>query len=299
VPQRKIYFYRADVGADEGGRPLPFDIGPKLRQINGLPFNAAGRYLEEDDDTTLVCWVDRQAAPQKFRLGQVRRSGLPQVERAGALSDLPIPQDSGLAETIHIVVFDNNIVGSDFNFYGPRMSAVSRYLDEKANCQVAFEALLRLDVRQELDQLSDIRLFKLKIRAPYAEVVAAADQDLGEAFAAAARAGNADELEIILRPKKYSRTDVLRRALLTTARRLLGRDDLRLEASKFEIKGYDETTHKVEAVDLLRDQLIATQEIVRQTARGRALDPNSAYQAIARSYEELQGELQEAAGVVL
>lgn len=54
------------------------------------------------------------------------------MEQAGALSDLRIPTHAGLAETIHIVVFPDNIVGADFNFFGPRLSRFSRYLKEKA-----------------------------------------------------------------------------------------------------------------------------------------------------------------------
>jgi hypothetical protein len=129
--ERKIYFYRANVGTDGGGRPLAFNPTTALRHINGLRFNDAGRYLVEGD-AALCCWVDRPNPRQRFRLGQIRRSGLPQVEQGGALTDLPIPANSGLVEAIHVVSFANNIVGSDFNFYGPRMSRLSVYLHEKA-----------------------------------------------------------------------------------------------------------------------------------------------------------------------
>lgn len=296
--ERKIYFYRADVGTDDGGRPLPFNPTAGLRHINGLPFTAAGRYLDEGD-MRLCCWVDRPNPRQRFRLGQIRRSGLPQVEQSGNLSDLQIPANSGLVEAIHVVAFANNIVGSDFNFYGPRMSRLSLYLHEKAagRCpEVTFEPLLRQDVAAELDRLREIRMFHLKIRASYATTVAQAQQDLGAAFEAAARAGNAEELEIVLKPRKYSRNALADR-MLRAARTLARRGDLRTEASKFAVKGVRADTGEIEVVDILRDQLIARKEILRQSERGRALDSGSAYEAIERAFGELEEELNVAAGI--
>lgn len=296
--ERKIYFYRANVGADGSGRPLPFSPAAALRHINALPFSNAGRYLA-DGDTALCCWVDRPNPRQRFRLGQIRRSGLPQVEQRGALTDLTIPANSGLVESIHVVAFPDNIVGSDFNFYGPRMSRLGIYLETKAagHCpDVTFEPLLRRNVAEELDRLCEVRMFNLKIRASYAATVAQANEDLGAAFEAAARAGDAEELEIILRPRRHSRNALADR-MLRTARRLARRADLRTEASKFEIKGVRADDGRLEVIDILRDQLIAREEVMKQTRRGRALDSTSAYEAIERAFSELQGELAVAAAV--
>jgi hypothetical protein len=296
--ERKIYFYRAHLGVDGGGRPLVLNLTPALRHINRLRFNDAGGYLV-DGDEALCCWVDSPNPHQRLRLGQIRRSGLPQVEQGGTLTDLVIPPDSGLVEAIHVVAFRNNIVGSDFNFYGPRMSRLSLYLHEKAagRCpDVTFEPLLRQDMAAELDRLREIRMFHLKIRAPYAATVAQANRDLGAAFEAAARAGNAEELEIVLRPRKHSR-DALADRMLRLSRWLARRGDLRTEACKFEVKGVRADTGDVELMDVLRDQLVARKEILRQSRRGRALDSGSAYQAIERAFRELEPELAVAAGV--
>lgn len=121
MPERKIHFYRAHIGTDEGGRPIPFDPHPALNHIHRLPFRAQGRYFADGDDA-ITCWVDGPNPRRRFRIAHVRRSGLPLVEQAGSLSDLQIPADSGLVEAIHVVVFPDNIVGSDSNFYGPRMT---------------------------------------------------------------------------------------------------------------------------------------------------------------------------------
>jgi len=93
-------------------------------------------------------------------------------------------------------------------FYGPRISRLSEYFQQKASKffpQIIFiEPLLRQDVMEELDKLGGIRLFNLKLHAPYASVISQANLDLGSAFEAAAKVGEAEELEVILKPARYS-----------------------------------------------------------------------------------------------
>ena len=265
-----------------------------------MPFSPTGRYLDSGD-SRLCCWVDLTGPKQCFRLVQIRRSDFPLVENQGKLTDLAIPQDSGLAEAIHIVSFPDNIFGADYNFYGPRMTQLSQYLSKKVDkwCPgVIFEPLLRQDVADQLDRLQEIKLFNLKIRASYAAVVAEADRDLGAAFETFARVGGAQELEIVLRPEKYSRKP-LAHNLLNIARRLARMTGLRTEASRFQIRGVRKDNGSVELVDVLRDQLITKKSILRQSRRGRALEKNSAYEAIEEAFYDLQDDLKAASGIVV
>lgn len=297
--ERKIYFYRVDAGLDGAGRPNPFNPAPILQHLHRLPFADDGIYWDAGDGHDTCCWVDVASSRGRLRFGNVRRSGLPQVERAGEVGALGIPASAGLLEQVHVIFFSHNIVGSEFNFYGPRISRLSRYMAAKANgpCPpVTIEPLLRQNVREQIDRLTDIRLLHLKIHASYAEVVAQANQDLGSAFQAAARAGEAQELEIILRPRAHSR-QALSNRLLETVKQLMQGRELREESSHFSIKGYDSETERVEAVDLLKDQLISNKRIILQDERTRALDSESAYSAIDEAYNELRDELLAAAGV--
>lgn len=297
--ERKIYFYRTDVGLDEAGRPIPFNPVPVLRHLQGLPFTDDGLYWDAGDGHDTCCWVDVASSRGRLRFGNVRRSGLPQVERAGEIGALGIPASAGLLEQVHVLFFPHNIVGSEFNFYGPRLSRLSRYFATKANgtCPpVTFQALLRQDVMEQIDRLADIRLLHLKIHASYAAVVAQADQDLGSAFEAAARAGQAEELEIVLRPRAHSRRSLSDR-LLQTVRRLTQGRELRQESTHFSIRGLDSETGRVETVDILKDQLISKKRIILENARTRALDSESAYLAIDAAYNELRDQLHAAAGV--
>ena len=298
--ERKIYFYRADVDTNHAGRPTPFHLAPALRYINQLRYSAtAGRYLDHGD-ARLCCWIDRIEQQSHFRFGRIRRSGFPMVEQAGSLSELSIPPNSGLVEAIHVVTFGGNIVGSDFNFYGPRMSALSTYLKERGNglCpEVQFEQLLRRDAEEKLRQFEELRLFQLKIRPSYIRVLEEANADLAAAFTSALTAGQAEEMELILRPARSLRFR-LARDLLDTARFLTRRRETQSDVSKFSVAGINQDTGRVEHLDIMHDQLVVRKRIVRQTTRGRALESMSAYRAIEEAYREVEPEVAAATGVV-
>lgn len=295
--ERKIYFYRANVGKTDTGEQVPFNPTPALTTINQLPFtDTNGRYLIGSDGEVTCGWIDDNGQFPRMRFGLIRRSGLPQIEHYGNLSDLNIATDAGLVEPIHVVFFPENIVGVDFNFHGPRLSRLGYYFNIKGgkqNFNVTFDPLLRNDIVSQLDRLGDIRLFDLKVRSSYADQVRKADEDLGAAFESALRVGDTDELEFIIRPAKMGRTSMKER-LVNIAKSLSGVGEFRSESSKFLIKGRCEDTSKVELIDLLHDQLIKKKQIVRMGDRSRALDKNSAYNAISIAYEELGDELKTA-----
>jgi len=297
--ERKIYFYRIDAGSDAAGRPKSFDVAAALTHIESLPFDDGGRYFGIEDGNAICCWVDDAGATGKLRMGTVRRSGLPQVDRAGTLSDLSIPQSAGLVEQIHVVFFPNGIVGTDFNFYGPRLSKLSAYLAKKARGvvpPVVFEALLRQDVAEQLRQLSNVKLFQLKIRKSYVQRIASVDQSLGEAFRAAAAVCDAEAIEVTLAPEPYSRKGIGQR-MLKVLRQLVGLRDLREESIRFHVKGTDSETGATSVIDLLSDKLVVRKKIIKHGDRSRALDSESAYRAIRAAYQDVEGELATLIGV--
>ena len=171
VVTRKIHFYRIRAERDEAGRPMPFDARRRLQPLRDLRFDDGSAYLDANDQVTCG-WVDGDAGPVQLRVADIRRQYLPALEHRGQLGRLDIAEDSGLAEQVHITFFDNNVVASEFNFYGPRMSRVGFYLSRKlGGPPVTFEALIRGDIVRELDRLQDIRLFQLRVHPAYVEEI--------------------------------------------------------------------------------------------------------------------------------
>ena len=298
--ERKIHFYRTDIGRDGSGKPFTFDPSPALAAIGQLPFSdgTGGRYLVGDDGDAVCAWPGNGKLLPTLRFCRIRRTGLPQLEQAGKVSDLNIAADAGLLEPVHVTFFADNIVGADFNFYGPRLSRLGFYLRIKSNNAVpmaSFNPLMRGDAAAQLDHLIDIRLFDLRVKAPYVDAIRQADQSLGDAFAANARVldGNADELELVLRPSKGGRINA-RQRFLPMLKSLVRRPELRENADHFQIKGKHDETGRVVVIDLLRDQLIARKQVLRLGERSRAVDSGSAFEAIGAAHDELHDELRQA-----
>jgi hypothetical protein len=297
--ERKIHFYRTYLGKDDVGRPRVFPTRQVLQHLDSLPFTTQGRYLETGDGNALCSWVDQLQSPARIRLGTVRRNDLPEVETTGAITPLDIAPSSGLVEVVHVVFFSGDIVGADFNFHGPRMSRLGLYLGIKASAlvpRVQFEPLLRQDATNRLQRMRDITLFQLRVRTAYAEELMNADRDLFRAFEAARRLSHAAQMEIILKPEPHSR-NFLDRATLGLARRLARRRNLRDEADRFVVKGFDPTRDGIDVIDVLSDELITTKRITLLNPRTRALDPDSAFSAIESAYQELGEDLVRAASV--
>jgi hypothetical protein len=299
---RKIYFFRANVGDNPDGSPIPFDPTPALNLIDHLPFDPQERYHVGTDGTETLCVVDRNSSPHRIRLGNVRRSDFPHEEERGVFSPLSIAAGKGLVEPIHVVFFPDNIVGCEFNFYGPRIGKLRTYLVAKGgeSCRgITFAALLRQNVADDLKRLRSLRAFQLKIHASYAETVEKADERLGSAFREAREAGGAELVEIILKPEKRSKAARLAEGFMDSVRRLTFLPDIRDQAKTFTVAGEDETTGKQFVLDLLSDQLIAKKKILKSDPKSRAVNSESAYQAIEEAYTELHDELAKVRGISL
>lgn len=232
-----------------------------------------------------------------MRLANVRRTSLPEVEEKCQLSPLPLTTRQGLAETVHAVFFPNNVVGIDFNFYGPRPSALGRYLSNKSpSCPpLAFDRLLRNDAAERLQKFDYLSLVRLKTRASYASDIARVSQKVGRMLNAASEIGNAAEVEIMIRSEARSRTPL--QGLTSEVRRILGLQDIRENVAKFEVKGLDSETKRTDALDLLSDALVHKAEMVTIDSRSRAVTRESAYRAIKSAYDMLERQIQEAASV--
>ena len=293
--ERKIYFFRWRVYVDNDGDP-PFDPRKAAELIGQLGFLDRSRYLELEDGNDLCVWP---VTPVRLRMGVVRRSGLPRLEESGNISPLPIAENQGLLEEIHVVFFPNNIVGAEFNFYGPRVSRLATYLREKFPNElppVGFEMLLRQDVQEQLDHMREVRLVQLRMHSSHVNLAQQADQSLFQALDAAREASQATSVELVLKPQRYSRQNLGQRAL-NWVKLLASTDGIREAAEVFKVKALDDRTQKYELFDLLRDQLVMSRYVERLPGRDRGVDSNAMFSAVEEAHENLRESLERAAGV--
>lgn len=297
---RKIYFYRIYAGSNFAGVPKPYDVKRVLESIDGLSFHTDDRYLKDEDGLEICCWIEELCSPQKVKFGKIKRDDLPQIEHKGKLTDLAMPEESGLAECVHVVFFPENIVGIEYNFDGPRVTRISDYLHVKAKdvCPQApvFEQLLQCDVMKKLERMQSVRQFKLKVRESIFSSVQQADEDLDKAFQAARALGQAKEISLTL--SVGHRKGTLGAKVQEIAKRLLALRDTNNDVISGEIRGYNETGN-LEIIDLLNAKLVAEKCIPRQQTRAHVPQSELVYEAIEEAYTELKDQLLSALGVTV
>jgi hypothetical protein len=223
---------------------------------------------------------------------------LPQVERGGKLSELPVDEDSGIAETMHVVFFPDNLIGAEFNFYAPRLSRLAYYINTKcraSGAQVSFEPLLRKNIHSQLDHYQDVRLFKLKILRSYSDIAKESDANLGQTISAAEALGTPESVQIELRFKDNKKRALEKIKGIVTS--ILYHPKFLEGVEDFSIKGKRDDTNKVEPIDLLQEQLIYRRALLRVEGRSRAIVSELAYTEIIKIYEEHIEELKMAPSI--
>ena len=292
---RKVYFYRIWAGIDAEGAPVPFDPTPALRVLDALPFSVEGRYQDLGDEEYLCGWVDRaDRLPLRARLGKIRHQDLPQVERAGDLTPLNIPADSGIVDQVHVCFFRNDIVGALFNFHGPRAVKLPWYLHKtvEAPTNVRLDPLLRQDVVEQIEAFDYIKVLDIRVRRSFVDALGPLDEQLFEAFDSLRGISDSAVLGLYLGARPYERGGVLGnlvRLVRNVARRLA--PEQREGFTRLKVKGGSMVGGPSPEVDLLQEHMVSAKSVLHSDDRTRAIADESAYRAIEEAYDELGPEL--------
>ena len=295
IAQRKIYFHtfqspdgQADFSADRAA------IVDCVAALHGTP----RFYLQEGpptDEQYLCAVVDRSEPPQRIRFYRVRRRNLPETEVGGVFEDLELEEARGLAESIHILLFDDTVIGSEYNHYGPRITTFASFLKERCNVDVRIRQLIRRDVIDEILAMRDVRVFRVKVAPSAATAVQQRAQGLGGAFDAAElfSAGHYMDLKLA----SGGNDEAFTTRVKTFFDRFRDPEAAaQLEAAQVYGKNRD---GMFETLDLLKDRIVLARDIEREAPRSRALDKESAYRAVEDAYAEISDELGEAGSIIV
>ncbi len=157
--ERKIYFHKA---VNDDDPTFSLDRQDIVDRIGGLD-GTSDFYIDEGDEQFLCAIVDRPERPQRIRFYRIRRRNLPETEEAGTFEDLELAEERGLAESIHILLFDDNVIGSEYNHYGPRITTFGTFLNERCDQDVHIRPFVRGDVISAILAMREIRRVRVKV----------------------------------------------------------------------------------------------------------------------------------------
>lgn len=289
--KRTIRFHRIHVGPDRRPR-TPYDPMPLLAGLRAL-LPTGDRYLEQGERVTL-CLPDFDGPPARLRIVNIRRRDLPQIEAAGVLRPLGIDPAAGVADQIHVVFFPDNVVGSEFNFYGPRVSRLADVVRGKGiGPEIELRDLVREDVIARLDAMTEVTAATLTVDRSAIDLTRQADATLAGALDQTAEFAGRGVLELTIRRRPHSRetlTDRVRNVWRTLARSQPDHEGVR----SLRIEGRNQITGELETLDLLGQALVTSRRILRTRPGSRVLDSADAYAEIASAYDELSDEIRRA-----
>jgi len=289
--ERKIFFYKLELKQNENS----VQVLPIFEYLNNLPFSEDGRYLVAEDENIRSIYIDSSNYPIKAKLGTKRRNDLPMVEINGTTDYLTIPDGGGLLEPIHFVIFPENIIGIEFNFYGPRPTSIKQYLINKADTfvdDVTLTPIIRHDLNQMIERVGEVRVFSFKAHRDLTDRIGQLNESLASAFKALKKTSDAKYFEIVLRNQSHSRVAVKIPFFHSLVNWL---DDLSVRAGveKCSIRATDLVTNEIREFDLLKEYIYSTKNVVKHDSIHRSIDSNSMYNGIISSYKELLPEIRE------
>jgi hypothetical protein len=288
VAERKIYFHKALVD-DEPDFVLDRDgIVTAIQDIRGTP----QFYVDEGDETFLCAVVDRPNPPHRIRLYRVRRRNLPEIEGDGNFGDLPLNEREGLAESIHIILFEDGVIGSEYNHYGPRITTFAQFAADRCGSDFRLRQFVRSDVIGQILAMAEIRRFRVKVSPAGLAALQAGGVTLNGAADATDlfRDGRYVELVWGAEPGDQRFRDRVKRIFRDL--RNSGLDPTAVIESA-QVYGRAAPDDALEELDLLRDRLVITREIEKESPRYRTLDTGAAYGAVEDVYGEIRNELDE------
>lgn len=297
---RKIHFFRFHVHELQGNEfqthSNPVEVIENIAKLKFMGDHDKSRfYFYPNNDVCFLHDVNIKDNRVEGRFALSRRSSLPELEKDGILEPLKIPHNSGLAEITHFIFYpDNNVLGVEFNFFGPRANSLSFYLRNKSrNFEKPFEyielsPILNQDIDALLKDVGEVNLFEMEVARNELEVVKELNEDLYSAFESAANVSDAESVEVVLRKKRYSREGFTFPFSRKKIKELLSTGDNRQKINKFRVNAESHSEKQKKDFDLLEDKMIVSKKVTALGERSRSIDSSDMFAKIREAYNELK-----------
>lgn len=285
---KKIYFYKLILEKD--GKPVnPIDIfshikslnlekGERIYQIKKGKFHLM-MFHDEDKDVFL---------PLKFILGSGKQDDIPCLIKNGKTEPLKI-EDKSLFESTHMMLFNNNILGVEYNYQGPRAQGLKPYILRMARKYVDYVEVIQLtkpDFLETLHNLGDIKLFDLYVHRNFGKLFEDAAPSLYHTLQLLKKNEDAEEIGVHIKSSKRLKGYDWNRIF-----NVFKKEDVS-SINKAEIKAVNLKSNKVEPFNLLDQYIISTKEVVKHNPKYKRVDPKSMFYALKSSFKENQSQIE-------
>lgn len=300
VVKRSLYYYDLSwkYFDEESGEYVSVKRKEKKFENFLKKFNFKGKKVNtkyisttENGDNLFIITDEIEEDKICFRIVLCKTNALPLIEQNGELEELEkyINKKQNIAEITHCVFFKStNIIGSEFNFSGARISALNWYIprtlskcgDNQKIYQIKFMPKIDNDAYKKLAKNKTITLFDMTFKPDsdaYKNVLAH-----NSLFSGAVRnVPDAEIIEITLKRRKNKANSY------TGMNDILSPNDLKELLTKYRDdigRLYISQDSYCDAIDLLSDKLVSKVDIIR--TENRTIDSKDAYKKIEEFYKE-------------
>lgn|GEM_PF-6576998 len=215
---------------------------------------------------------------------------------------LKLGKKEGLVTTTHFVYFpEKDILAMEYNFYGPRIGTLNKYLNEKMNnvgvknpLFLTFTALFSKDAVRQINRMGDITSISMMVHKNHIDSIKNFDDTIFSSLKTAAAFGDLEEIELVLRPKKRGRNPILkgkeRKSFLNRLKAYAKQNYPGEQFDRFNIKAWDSQTSKVTEFDLLKDKMVYEVRTTKLNS-ARGVDPEDMFKNIKSAYKKKHSDL--------
>jgi len=287
--QRTIQFFRLYTRAEEAvaiDQLLPATICAEVAALSDQE-----RFMDNGDGTEVVCWPAEPYADNRLVLEKFRVTDLPTTRtRQGERGIIPIQEDQGLGEATHVLFFENNVVGVDFNASGPHPTRLRDYLQNRfpnTYRSLAMRAIIDRDTQGRVRAIEHVTGLEVQMSSHtldalrgdpgnYLDVLKSAQAVAGDDAGVVAMRWATNKREVYL-DTENAHAFVLH---VLENRGDFGRN------TKLILVG-NTADGKTERLNLLSDKVVSRQRVVKLPG-SRTIDPADAFRAIGEAYNKLR-----------
>lgn len=300
---RDINFFRINFNIKKASTDMKYfpDFSSIFHKIIDL-YNTENIYSLRGDENKVLMLIDTPRNEIKndsqFIRGRLilsRQDILPPVEKRGNLTDLPIPEDSGLAEMSHFVLFKHEnkyYLALERNVFCTHIRAWSKYIKEKCKDflnSVKYSILVTKEFLDILDNNKKVNVANISIKKNNLSRLTDFNKNIKAAFEAAAKTSSnikgSLKLGMSFRDKGFPFLSLFSKRK-SEVKTLINNDTFREILSSFIIEADDGRS-----INLLKFKYCKSVNINKT---GRTLDVEDFYQKIEAIINENLSEISQA-----